>query len=252
MLLETRSISKQFGGITAVDSANYQLEEGEVAGIIGPNGAGKSTFFNLLTGLFYPTNGEVLFRDQFITEVPPYERVSTGIARTFQLVSVFNSLKVMDNLVLSLTRFNRKYETRLPFFFTDKYSGKIKEEIHKALERVDLQAKAETKTSDLSYGEKRKLEIAMSLTLEPELLLLDEPLAGLSQKEVGELIDLLKEIKKDLTLVIVEHKISSISNLVERLSVMHKGQFIADGSPDEVLQDKEVRRVYWHEGQEDE
>ena len=245
VILESKSISKRFGDFTAVEQVSYQLLCGESAGIIGPNGAGKSTFFNLLTGLFPPTEGQISLFSQDVTNLRADQRVGLGVVRTFQLVSVFNTLSVLDNLVLSVVRSDPKARGKSRFILGSSHPTYIINECNEALERVGIHHLAQEMTAELSYGDKRKLEIAMGLALKPQVLLLDEPLAGLGDGEITEVLDLIRRVKKELTLVIIEHKISRIVDLVSRLSVMHEGKLIADGSPDEVLQDPMVRQVYW-------
>lgn len=245
VILESKSVTKRFEDFTAVDQVCYQLIRGEAAGIIGPNGAGKSTFFNLLTGLYPPTEGQITLFSQDVTKMRADQRVGLGVVRTFQLVSVFNSLSVLDNLVLSVARFDQKFRQRSRFILGSAHPAHVVDECVAALDRVGIPHLAKVPTSELSYGDKRKLEIAMGLALNPKILLLDEPLAGLSDGEITEVLDLVRLVKQELTLVIIEHKISRIVDLVARLSVMHEGKLIADGTPDKVLEDPIVRQVYW-------
>jgi branched-chain amino acid transport system ATP-binding protein len=245
ILLQTRGLTKRFNGLTAVNDVNFELKEGEVAGIIGPNGAGKSTFFNLLTGLFPPSEGKILFMGQEITTVPSYHRVRMGLVRTFQLVSVFESLTALNNLVLAKIRFDKNYAPKRKFFFKDAHHAETVDACLEALQTVGIADRADVKTFELSYGDKRKLEIALALSLNPRILLLDEPLSGLSDAEISEVLDLIRQVKKNFTLILIEHKISRIVDLVERLSVMHEGRLIAEGKPQEVLCDPLVRKVYW-------
>ncbi|MGZ3524967.1 MAG: ABC transporter ATP-binding protein [Thermodesulfobacteriota bacterium] len=245
ILLQTKGLTKRFNGLTAVHDVSFDLKEGEVAGIIGPNGAGKSTFFNLLTGLFPPSDGKILFMGQEITTVPPYDRVRMGLVRTFQLVSVFESLTALNNLVLAKIRFDKNYAPKRKFFFKDAHRAETVDACLEALQTVGIADRANVKTFELSYGDKRKLEIALALSLNPRILLLDEPLSGLSDVEISEVLDLIRLVKKNFTLILIEHKISRIVDLVERLSVMHEGRLIAEGKPQEVLCDPLVRQVYW-------
>ncbi len=245
ILLQTKALTKRFNGLTAVHDVNFELREGAVAGIIGPNGAGKSTFFNLLTGLFPPSEGKILFMGQEITTVPPYDRVRMGLVRTFQLVSVFESLTALNNLVLAKIRFDKSYGPKRKFFFKEAHQAGTMEACLEALRIVGIADRADVKTFELSYGDKRKLEIALALSLNPRILLLDEPLSGLSDVEISEVLDLIRLMKKNFTLILIEHKISRIVDLVERLSVMHEGRLIAEGKPQEVLCDPMVRQVYW-------
>jgi branched-chain amino acid transport system ATP-binding protein len=244
-ILETREVTKRFDGFVAVSGVTYRLKEGEAAGIIGPNGAGKTTFFNLLTGMFPPSGGAVLFRGDDITRCPAHERVTRGVVRTFQLVSVFDQLAVRENLVLALVRASDVRVGKGRFFFGDAGRPEIAEACGEALEMVGLEGKASRETSSLSYGDKRKLEIALALSLRPAVLLLDEPFAGLSDAEIVEVLGLIHRVRKDFSMVIIEHKISRIVDLVTRLSVMHEGRLIADGDPRRVIEEPLVRQVYW-------
>ncbi len=244
-ILIAEGLSKHFGGLIAVNRVYFSVKEGEVAGIIGPNGSGKTTLFNLLSGFFPPTEGRITFFGDDITYLPPHLRVLKGMVRTFQLVSVFNSMTVWENLVLSHIRFKERYPSSRKFFFSSAKDEEILENCLRGLELVGLQSKAWTPTSELSYGSKRMLEIGIALSLNPKLLLLDEPLSGLSDAEISEVFNLLQQIKKNLTLCIIEHKVSRIVNLVNRLCVMNEGHLICEGDPHQVLCDPSVRECYW-------
>ncbi len=248
-ILSAEGLSKHFGGLIAVNKVNFSIKKDEVTGIIGPNGSGKTTLFNLLSGFFPPTAGRILFFGEDITHVPPYQRVMKGMVRTFQLVSVFNSMTVWENMVLSSIRFKEKYISPRKFFFSSTKNEEIQENCLEALKLVWLENKTMILTSELSYGLKRRLEIGIALSLNPKLLLLDEPLAGLSDIEISEILDLLHRIKKNFTLVIIEHKLSKIVNLVDRLCVMNEGNFICEGDPNTVLCDPSVRECYWGKGE---
>jgi branched-chain amino acid transport system ATP-binding protein len=244
-ILAAEGLSKHFGGLIAVNKVNFSIKKDEVTGIIGPNGSGKTTLFNLLSGFFPPTEGRITFLGDDITHVPPHERVMKGMVRTFQLVSVFNSMTVWENLVLSGIRFMEKQTSPRKFLFSSTKNEEILKKCLESLKLVGLESKAQTLTSELSYGSKRMLEIGIALSLNPKLLLLDEPLSGLSDVEISEVLDLLNRIKKNLTLVIIEHKLSKIVNLVDRLCVMNEGSFICEGEPNHVLCDPSVRECYW-------
>jgi len=244
VILETEGLTKRFDGLKAVDSVDFQISEMERVGIIGPNGAGKTTFFNLLTGLFPASSGSIYYyqdEKKDITAVPPHNRVKLGLIRTFQLVSVFNSLSVLDNLVLATIRFTDNFELKRRLFFKRSRSPEIAEKCINALRVMGIDNKSRLMTNQLSYGDKRKLEIAIALSLEPKVLLLDEPLAGLSDGEIEEVFGLIRGISKEFTLVIIEHKISRVVEFVERLCVMNEGKIIANGIPKEVLSDSLVR-----------
>lgn len=244
-ILECRGATKRFGDFTAVEGVTYQVAEGESAGIIGPNGAGKSTFFNLLTGLFPPSEGQIFFGGRDVTALGAERRVALGLVRTFQLVSVFNSLPVLDNMVLAVTRFSPDFDSTPSFMLGSAHKQRITDACLEQLEMVGLTGLERVITDELSYGDKRKLEIGMAMALKPQVLLLDEPLAGLSDVEITDVQELIQAVKHQFTLVIIEHKISRLLTLVNRLSVMHEGRLIAEGDPDKVLDDPLVREVYW-------
>jgi branched-chain amino acid transport system ATP-binding protein len=248
-VLTAEGLSKHFGGLIAVNEVDFHIKKDETTGIIGPNGSGKTTFFNLLSGFFPPTAGRVVFFGEDITHMPPNKRVMKGMVRTFQLVSVFNSMTVWENLVLSSIRFKREKTTPWRFLLSSAKHETIRDNCLDALKIVGLGTKALIPTSDLSYGFKRMLEIGITLSLNPKLLLLDEPLSGLSDLEISEVLQILERIKQDLTLVIIEHKLSKIVKLVDRLCVMNEGSFICEGEPEQVLSDSAVRECYW--GKED-
>src|SRR5665811_503290 len=174
-ILSTENLTKKFDGLVAVDEITYEVHENQTAGIIGPNGAGKSTFFNLLTGYHRPTAGKISFMGQDITYMPSYKRVMMGIARTFQLVSVFDSMTVMENMMLARTRQGRDYSSKLRFYLKHIHYKALENACLEALDTLGIADKADTMTSEMSYGEKRELEIAIVLSLNPKLLLLDEP-----------------------------------------------------------------------------
>jgi branched-chain amino acid transport system ATP-binding protein len=244
-ILTAEGLSKHFGGLIAVNKVNFSIKKDEVTGIIGPNGSGKTTLFNLLSGFFPPTEGRITFLGDDITHIPSQERVMKGMVRTFQLVSVFNSMTVWENVVLSGIRFTGKHSSSQRFFFSSARNEGILRSCLESLKLVGLQSKARALTSELSYGSKRMLEIGIALSLKPKVLLLDEPLSGLSDVEISEILAILQQIKKDLTLVIIEHKLSKILNLVDRLCVMNEGNFICEGDPEHVLCDPFVRECYW-------
>ncbi|HHY45845.1 MAG TPA: ATP-binding cassette domain-containing protein [Firmicutes bacterium] len=238
-------MTKRFGGLVAVNGVDLRVEEKETVGIIGPNGSGKTTLFNLITGLFQPTAGQIVFMDRDVTSARPEQRVAAGMVRTFQLVSVFNSLRVWENLVLCVTRFDAAHSSIWKFMTSPATGGTIRDDCYGVLRLVGLEDKAGTMTSELSYGDKRLLEIAIALSLKPKLLLLDEPLSGLSDVEVVDILNLLRRIKRDVTIIIIEHKVSMIVDFVDRLCVMNEGRFVSEGEPSEVLRDPAVQKCYW-------
>ena len=249
-ILKTTELSKSFGGLAAVDGISLTIDPDERAvGIIGPNGSGKTTLFNLLTGLFLPTAGRIVFQGQDITQMSPNRRVLKGIARTFQLVSVFDRMTPWENLVLASIRFDRRQSSPARFMLKSTCSRDILSRCGRTLALMGLEAVAASRTAELSYGSKRMLEIGMALSLEPKLLLLDEPLAGLSDFEIVEVVEVLKEIKTRLNLIIIEHKLSKIGDLVDRYVVLNEGKVICEGDPGQVLSDETVRECYWGKAQ---
>ncbi len=243
-IIRTDSLTKRFGGLVALDSVNYVLRENEVAGIIGSNGAGKSLFFNLLTGFYRPDAGTIYYQGQNVTHRTPQQRVAMGMMRTFQLTSTFDSLSVIDNLVISFFRAYRK-PSLLQLFLNTCKAQRHEAKIVEMLDTFNLQDVRDRQVRHLGLGEKRLLEIAMALLGEPKLLMLDEPLAGLAESEIQRILEVLRQRVGRQTILIVEHKLSHVQDFVQRLTVMHEGQVIADGGVEECLRHPEVRRSYW-------
>ena len=243
-IIRTDNVTKRFGTMVAVDHVDYSLHENEIAGIIGSNGAGKTTFFNLITGFYTPDEGSVSYEGGDITALPAQKRVALGMMRTFQLTSTFDNLTVTDNLVLSFFRAHKKHSL-FNLFFTPRNRHRNNHKIKACLETFDLQNVAQREVKHLALGEKRRLEIAMSILAEPKVLLLDEPLAGLSETEIKDVLNVLQLNISKQTILIVEHKISKVEEFLERLTVMHDGKVIADGTCEECLMAPEVRKSYW-------
>lgn len=248
-ILATANLTKRFGGLVPVDHVNLVVrQKNEALAIIGPNGAGKTTLINLISGYLQPDDGSIEFLGDMISKWAPDRRVKFGIARTFQLTSVFEELKVLDNISFSVSvtadsnRLNRMIGS-----FVRRFPGQqVEEEALRMLKTFGLEEYAHRKTRELPYGEKRKLEVAMAYALKPKLLLLDEPFAGLSESEIPSLIEILKQIRGELlSLIIVEHKISWLKGLVQRTVVMHEGKVIADATYDDAIRDATVSRAYW-------
>jgi branched-chain amino acid transport system ATP-binding protein len=244
VILRAEGVTKRFGPVVAVDRVDYQLRQHEVAGILGSNGAGKTSFFNLLTGYYIPTEGRIFYKGRDITNLTPQQRVSLGMMRTFQLTSTFDNLSVTDNLVLSFFRAHRN-SSLLNLFFSTRKRYRDDENIHAALDQFNLRAVSDRLVTHLSLGEKRRMEIAMAVLAKPEVLLLDEPLAGLAESEIKGVLDVLRKQVGKQTILIVEHKISHVKDFLERLIVMHEGRIIAEGGYEECLRHPEVRKSYW-------
>ena len=244
VVITTRGVTKQFDGLVAANNVDFEIRDGDTVGIIGPNGAGKSTFFNLLTGLYIPDSGSITYFGRDITKMPPYDRVDLGIVRTFQLVSVFDTLTVLENMMLARIRFDKTYGKNR-FFLRNLLKSREVDGCLKALDTIGIADKGDVKVSDLPYGKKRELEIAIALSMDPKLLLLDEPLAGMSMVEITEIMDIIRGLKSTLTIVLVEHKISKILDLVDTLYVMHEGRIICSGEPNAVICDPAVKECYF-------
>jgi branched-chain amino acid transport system ATP-binding protein len=244
VVITTKGVTKQFDGLVAVNNVDFEIRDGDTVGIIGPNGAGKSTFFNLLTGLYIPDSGSIAYFGRDITKMPPYDRVDLGIVRTFQLVSVFDTLTVLENMMLARIRFDKTYGKNR-FFLRNLLKSREVEGCIKSLDTIGIADKSDVKVSDLPYGKKRELEIAIALSMDPKLLLLDEPLAGMSMVEITEIMGIIRGLKSTLTIVLVEHKISKILDLVDTLYVMHEGQIICSGEPNAVICNPAVKECYF-------
>ena len=243
-IIKTVGVTKCFGALVAVDRVDYSLRENEVAGIIGSNGAGKTTFFNLVTGYYPPDEGSIFYKGRDVTRMTPQQRVALGMTRTFQLTSTFDNLAVIDNLVLVYFRAHRD-STLLKLLLSTCRRHRNEDKIVATLETFDLQHVRDRLVKNLSLGEKRRLEIAMAVLAEPQVLMLDETLAGLAESEIKVILEVLGRRVGKQTILIVEHKISHVKDFVQRLTVMHEGRVIADGGYEECLSDPEVRRSYW-------
>lgn len=248
MMIKTEKATIAFGGLRAVDRVDFTLEEGMLASIIGPNGAGKTTFFNLLSGHYPPTEGKVYFEDNDITDLRPFERVMLGMGRTFQITQIFPELTVFENMMIAAQRLNVPFEMSgmRQFLFKGK-DQKSEDVANEILEEMSLTDERDNLAGEISHGLKQRLEIGMALTLNPKLLLLDETFAGLSAGETKEQIEFVRGISSKYTILLVEHKMDVVMDLSERVSVMHNGELIAEGTPDEVKADEFVQKVYLRE-----
>lgn len=236
-------ITKSFGGLRALTDVSLSVAQGEIHAVIGPNGAGKSTLFNVMTGLFPPDSGEVIFDGERISGLPPYRIIRKGIGRSFQITNIFPRMTVFENVQVALFAHYRK-SSRL-WSRAWKFQG-IAAETLGVLEQVGLQEKCGASAAVLSHGDQKRLEIAISLASRPRLLMLDEPTAGMSRFESRETIALLKKISMEqgLTLVFTEHDMDIVFGISERLSVLHQGLVIAGGTPAEIKANPEVRKAY--------
>ena len=247
-LLEVKNLGISFGGLRAVNAFEIQIEKGQLYGLIGPNGAGKTTVFNLLTGVYKPTEGIIRLDGVDITRKKAIEINKEGIARTFQNIRLFKELSVLDNVKAGLHN-NYKYSTiagilRLPSYF--KVEKQMNEKAMELLKVFDLDSKADYKASNLPYGEQRKLEIARALATEPKLLLLDEPAAGMNPNETEELMETIKFVQKkfDMTILLIEHDMQLVGGICEQLTVLNFGEILCQGETKQVLNDPQVIKAY--------
>lgn len=237
-MLKLRNLTKKFGGLVAVDRVSFNLERPSLTVLVGPNGAGKSSLFNLISGLFLPSEGELFFCEEDITHLTAHERVRKGIGRIFQLVSVFPQLSVRDHIWLSLAR--QKMHEKLDCGI---------ESINGLLKELGLLDKINIPCAQLTMGEKKRLELAMVLALEPKLLLLDEVFAGLMIEEVDQLKKVVLKLAKEKAVLLIEHRLDIVMELGTRVIVMVKGAVIADGTPSEIRANSLVQKAYLREEQ---
>ena len=240
-LLDVRAVSIHFGALRAVDAVSLQLAAGERVAILGPNGAGKTTLFNAITGTIRATSGQVLFDGVDITRAQPNARAHRGIARTFQITNLFFGLSVEENLLLALRGLLR---SRFAVWRDGRAVGAEREVVDSALERCHLHAKRHLLVKELSYGEQRQLELAMSLTSSPRLLLLDEPAAGLSPAERVVMAQVIRGLQRNMALVLIEHDIDLALDLVDRVVCMAQGAVLVEGRPDEIRGNAKVQEIY--------
>ena len=239
-LLETRGLSKRFGGLEAVSSVDFRLDRGEVRALIGPNGAGKTTLVGLISGRLAPTAGEVRFAGRDITRLRAWERVGLGIGYTFQVTSIYRQLSVHDNVTLAAQRPRLRASRNWMTLDEDAVAAAV----DAALARVGLANLGARPAGALAYGHQRVLEVAMALALEPQLLILDEPTQGLAGDEIDALCHLIREIAGSSTVLLIEHNMGVVLELAGRVTVMDRGRILAEGTPREIEAHPEVQRAY--------
>ena len=242
-ILETTDLTIRFGGHVAVDHVSLQIEPFVLKSIIGPNGAGKTTLFNLMTGQYKPTEGQVFFMGADITALSPVKRTRLGVGRSFQLTNIFPVLTVLENVRVAI---QSREGIGLNFWRHYLHFSELEDEAYAILKEVMLDDKWAVPASDLTHGEQRKLEIAILLALKPKILFLDEPTAGMSQEEVPAVLEILRRIKdaKAQTMLLVEHKMDMIMTLSDTIAVLQDGRLIADGIPEEIHQNRVVQEAY--------
>jgi branched-chain amino acid transport system ATP-binding protein len=240
-VLRLKRLSKEFGGVHAVDDVSFSVEAGERLAIIGPNGAGKTTLFNLINGQLSVTRGKIDFCGKDITNLPTHKRVHLGQARAFQIISLWQKLTVVDNAMLTLHGLRPH---RYTMFRPSKDFREVFDQAGNVLATLGLWEKKDEPVSSLAYGEKRRLEIGLALAMRPKLLLLDEPSAGLSREEASEVISFMRGLESRITLLMVDHDMDMVFEVAERIIVLHYGKVISDGIPEVIQGDRRVREIY--------
>ena len=238
-LFEAHHLHKRFGDQVVLEAINLRFEEGRLSGIMGPNGAGKTTCFNVLTGRYKPDRGQVIFRGKDITGLAPDAVVREGISRSFQIMSLFDDYTVLDNVVIALPEVRKRGLN--PLYSLDADS-QVRDHAADILGRVGLSGREHANAKSLSYGERRALEIGVALATSPEILFIDEPTAGLGSDATARLAELIIELKETTTIVMIEHDMRFLFSLADHISVIHWGQVIAEGGPEELRENKWVQR----------
>ncbi len=241
--LEIRNLTKEFGKLRAVNNVSFEVQKGSLVAIIGPNGAGKSTLFNLFTGYFAVSSGKVIFKDEEITNLPPYKILQKGISRSFQVSNIFPDLTAFENVRIGVLSHRRK---SMKLFSLVDEMDEINEETLKILKMVELSNENDTVANTLSHGDQKRLEIGIALTSEPALLLLDEPTAGMAPEETVNTVNLIKDIskKQNTTIVFTEHDLNVVFSIAERIIVLQQGIVIGDGTGEEIKGNKKVKEAY--------
>ena len=241
IILETRKLTREFKGFVAVNQVDLQVQRGHIHALIGPNGAGKTTCFNLLTKFLAPSAGQILFNGHDITMKRPAQIARMGIIRSFQISAVFPHMTVLENVRIGL---QRRLGTSFHFWRSERTLGQLDERALQLLEEVGLSEFASTMTVDLPYGRKRALEIATTLAMEPELMLLDEPTQGMGHEDVQRVTDLIKKVSAGRTILMVEHNMSVVSGICDRISVLQRGAVLAEGDYQTVSRNPQVLEAY--------
>ena len=239
-MLRTEALTIRFGGLTALNNVNLDVRRGEIRAIIGPNGAGKSTFFNCLTGVLRPTSGRIVLNGNDITGLPPNLISRQGIARSYQITNILPNATTLENVRIAAQSRRHGWNMFKHYTAFDDIIGKAKS----VLDSVGLAGKADELAANLSHGEQRNLEIGIALATEPQLLCLDEPTAGMSAAETDDIMQLVRRIAKDLTILIVEHDMPLVMELADRITVLHYGEVLAEGTPAEIQDNPRVLEVY--------
>jgi len=239
-LLVTSELSRRFGGLNAVDQVSLVLDRGEIRAIIGPNGAGKTTLVSMICGRVAPSSGRIVFEDEDITGMRPWQRVRHGIVYTFQITSIFGNLTCFDNVALAAQRSDTWATGR----WWPRGHGHLAETVLAVLDRVGLSGYGDARASTLSYGHQRLLEVAIGLALRPKLLILDEPTQGLAEDEIVSFCALARDIAREATVLLIEHNMPVVMEIADRITVMDNGRILAEGSPAEIKANAQVQRAY--------
>ncbi|WP_265947141.1 ABC transporter ATP-binding protein [Dechloromonas sp. A34] len=242
-LLEVRRLSRRFAAVDALQGVDFSVEAGEVHALIGPNGAGKTTFIHHVSGALQPDSGSVYFAGRDVTRLSMHQRVAAGMARSYQITNVFLGLSALDNVALAVQG-RADAGSSFRFWRPVKSETTLFDEAQGYLEQVGLQSKADIVAGNLSHGEQRALELAMALATKPQLLLLDEPMAGTGPEESARMIELIEHLARHVTILLVEHDMAAVFRLADRISVLVNGRLICTGTPDDVKNDAGVRRAY--------
>jgi len=240
-ILAIERLVKRFGGLTATNDISLNIEKGEVHAIIGPNGAGKTTLIAQLSGLLQPDSGRIVFNGRDVTGMPAHTRSALGLARSFQVTSIFLNFTALDNVALAVQAHSGH---SFRFLKAARIQSELREPAKKALASVGLEHRADVVAADLSHGEQRQLEIAMAIATKPMLLLLDEPMAGMGPEDSARMVEVLKKFKGTHTLLLIEHDMDAVFKLADRITVLVYGQAIATGTPDAIRANPEVKRAY--------
>ena len=240
-VLETRGLCKSFGALTVADQINFRLEAGSRHALIGPNGAGKTTFVNLLTGRLTPTSGQVFIGGQDVTALPQAERVRRGLGRTFQINSLFKKMSVLDNVALGVAE---RLKVADKLWQPARAFNAVRDESMALLELLGIAADAGLRITDLPYGKQRVVEIAIALGLQPKVLLLDEPAAGVPSMESDRILQALDALPADIAILIIEHDMDLVFRFAKRITVLVQGEVLCEGTPQEIAADKRVHQVY--------
>lgn len=244
-MLKVSALRKSFGGLNASDGIDLEIEQGEIHAVIGPNGAGKTTLIAQLAGEIIPDSGKIEFRGRNITRLPAFKRSHLGLARSFQITSLFEQMSLLDNVALAVQA-HAGHSFR--FWRAARRDKRLVEPAAAALAQVGLQDRMHVLASEVSHGEHRQLEIAMALATQPGLLLLDEPMAGMGADESARMIDILRALRASKTMLLIEHDMDVVFALAERITVLVYGRVIASGSPGEIRADESVKRAYLGDG----